>query len=123
MRFCLLLLSALLPGMLFIALGFLRLPTFAIPALFILVGCKMVRAPVLNAFINRFIESENRATVISSVSLLERSITFLLYPVVGLLADVSLDYALWLLGGVCLAFAVTTRLSGRHLEENGAWKL
>jgi len=112
----LLLLSALLPGVLFIALGFLRLLAFAIPALFILVGCKMVRAPVLNAFINRHIESENRATVISSVSLLERSVTFLLYPVVGLLADASLDYALWLLGGVCLVFAAATRLSDRHLE-------
>jgi MFS family permease len=114
----LLLSSALLPGILFIALGFLHPPVFVIPALFVLVGCKMVRVPVLNAFINRHIESENRATVISSVSLLERSMTFLLYPVVGWLADVSLDYALWLLGGVCLMFAAATRLSDRHLEEN-----
>jgi MFS family permease len=112
----LLLLSALLPGVLFIALGFLRGLAFVIPALFILVGCKMVRVPVLNAYINRHIESENRATVISSVSLLERSVTFLLYPVVGLLADARLDYALWLLGGACLFFAAATRLSDRHLE-------
>ncbi len=112
----LLLLSAMLPGVLFIALGVTRLLTIAIPALFILVGCKLVRAPVLNAYINRYIESENRATVISSVSLLERCVTFLLYPVVGLLADASLDYALWLLGAICLVFAAATRLSGRHLE-------
>lgn len=111
----LLLVSALLPGILFVALGFLRTAAFALPALFILVGCKMVRVPVLNEFINRHIESENRATVISSVSLLERSVTFLLYPLVGLLADASLDYALWLLGGVCLIFALTTRLSARQL--------
>jgi MFS family permease len=114
----LLLLSALLPGLLFIALGFVYLPGFAIPALFVLVGCKMVRVPVLNAFINRHIESKNRATVISSVSLLERAVTFLLYPVVGLLADVALKYALWLLGGVCLVFAIATRLSDRHLEAH-----
>ncbi|HYK91404.1 MAG TPA: hypothetical protein VE398_21725, partial [Acidobacteriota bacterium] len=111
-----LLLSALLPGILFIALGFAHRLVFALPALFILVGCKMVRIPILNGFINRYIESENRATVISSVSLLERFVTFLLYPVVGLLADVSLDYALWLLGGVCLVFAVGTRVSGRLLD-------
>lgn len=114
----LLLLSALLPGVLFIALGFVHILTFAIPALFVLVGCKMVRVPVLNDLINRHIESENRATVISSVSLLERSVTFLLYPVVGLLADASLDYALWLLGGVCLVFAAATRISGRHLGDH-----
>ena len=101
----LLLLTAFVPAILFIALGFTRLLAFAIPALFILVGCKMVRIPILNALINRHVESENRATVISSVSLLERFVTFLLYPIVGQLADLSLNYALWLLGGVCLAFA------------------
>jgi len=76
----------------------------------------MVRVPVLNEFINRHIESENRATVISSVSLLERSVTFLLYPLVGLLTDASVDYALWLLGGMCLVFAAATRPGSRHLE-------
>jgi MFS family permease len=111
----LLLLSALLPGVLFIALGLTHILAFAIPALFVLVGCRMVRIPILNGFINRHIESENRATVISSVSLLERLGTFLLYPIVGRLADASPDQALWLLGGVCLVFAVGTRLSSRHL--------
>ena len=112
----LLLFSALLPGFLFIALGILRTPAFAIPALFLLVGCKMVRVPVLNEYINRHIESGNRATVISSVSLLERSVTFLLYPLVGFLADASLDYALWLLGGVAIFLAIATRISDRHLQ-------
>lgn len=113
----LLVLTAFLPAILFIALGFVHLLAFAIPALFILVGCRMVRIPILNELIHRHVESENRATVISSVSLLERFVTFLLYPVVGRLADMdrSLNYAMWLLGGVCLAFAIGTRLSGRHL--------
>jgi hypothetical protein len=112
-------LSALLPGALFIALGIWGMLPLTIPALFLLVGCKMVRTPVLNEYINRHIESENRATVISSVSLLERSITFVLYPVVGILADASLDYALWFLGGVAILFAIVTRLSDRHLEVAG----
>ena len=103
--------SALLPAGLFVMLGLVRRLEFAMPALFILVGCRMVRIPILNEFINRHVESENRATVISSVSLLERFVTFLLYPVIGLLADRSLDHALWLLGGLCAAFALGTRLS------------
>jgi len=109
-------LSALLPGALFLALGIWRAPAFTIPSLFLLVGCKMIRVPVLNEYINRHIESNNRATVISSVSLLERSVTFLMYPVIGLLADASLDYALWFLGVVAILFATTTRLSDHHLE-------
>ena len=95
----LLLFTALVPGVLFILLGVAHSLAFAIPALFELVGCRMLRLPILNAFINRHVESENRAIVISSVSLLERLVTFLLYPIVGMLADASLDHALWLLGG------------------------
>jgi MFS family permease len=110
-------LSAFLPGVLFIALGIWHGLPLGIPAIFLLVGCKMVRVPVLNEYINRYIESENRATVISSVSILERAVTFLLYPVVGMLADVSLDYALWFLGIVAIVFATVTRLSDRHLES------
>jgi MFS family permease len=116
----LLLYSALLPAALFVALGLVHRGEFAIPAFFIIVGCKMVRMPILNEFINRQVESENRATVISSVSLLERFLMFLLYPVVGRLADASLDYALWLLGGLCAALAVTTRISDVLLAAPGA---
>jgi hypothetical protein len=111
----LLLLTALLPAGLFVLLGLIHRAEFAIPAFFIIVGCKMVRMPILSDFINRHIESTNRATVISSVSLLERFLMFLLYPVVGKLADASLDYALWLLGGLCAALAVTTRIGDAHL--------
>jgi len=113
----LLLLTALLPSALFIALGFVRRLDLSLVILFLLVGCKMLRMPILNDFINRHIESENRATVISSISLLERLVTFLLYPVVGLLADAGLDYALWLLGALCAVFALGTRISSRHLAE------
>ncbi len=109
-------LSALLPGILFLALGIWRMPVFTIPALFLLVGCKVIRVPVLNEYINRHVESENRATMISCISLLERSVTFLLYPVVGLLADRSLDLALWFLGAIAILFALVTRLRDRQLK-------
>jgi len=108
--------SAFFPGVLFISLGIWRTMGFTIPALFLLFGCKMIRVPVLSEYINRHIESENRATVISAVSLLERSVTFLLYPVVGLLADMSLDRALWFLGVLTILFALATRLGDSHLN-------
>jgi hypothetical protein len=107
----LLLYSALLPAVMFVSLGMVHRLAFVVPAFFLIVGCKMVRMPILSAFINRHIESENRATVISSVSLLERFIAFLLYPVVGLLADVSIDYAMFFLGGLGGAFAIATRIT------------
>jgi hypothetical protein len=115
----LLLYSALIPAALFVALAAEHRLAFVVPAFSLIVGCKMVRVPILNEFINRRIESDNRATVISSVSLLERFATFVLYPLVGFLADVSLDYAFVALGGLCAAFAVGTKISEVHLVEGG----
>jgi MFS family permease len=113
----LLLYSALIPAVLFLSLAAEHHLAFVVPAFCLIVGCKMVRMPILNEFINRRIESENRATVISSVSLLERFATFVFYPLVGFLADISLDYAFLVLGGLCAAFAVATKISEVHLAE------
>ncbi len=111
----LLLLSSVIPAALFAALGFVHHPAFIVPALFLLVGCRMIRIPMLNDLINQHIESENRATVISAVSLLERFVTFMLYPLVGWLMDLSLDRTLFVLAVLCAAFAVATKLGDRHL--------
>jgi MFS family permease len=114
----LLLASAILPALLFAGLGCVYHVAFIVPALFVLVGCRMIRIPMLNDLINRHIESENRATVISAVSLLERFVTFAIYPLVGWLADVSLDRALYVLAVLCAVFAVATRLGDRHLVSD-----
>jgi len=65
---------------------------------------------------NRHIESENRATVLSAVSLLERIILAMMYPVVGMLADYGLSYALIFLGALALIFAIVTRVEESHLK-------
>ncbi len=114
----LLLATATLPAALFAAVAWTRSLWVIVPAFCLLVGCKVVRAPVLSALINRHIESETRATVISSMSLIERAITFLLYPVVGWLADISLDATLYTLGALCAIFAVTARVNARHLPRS-----
>lgn len=122
-------LTAALPAGLYVVLAWTRSLWVLVPAIFLLVGCKMVRVPILSALVNRQIESENRATVISSMSLLERAISFVLYPIIGGLADVKLagtqvleqasgpgvDVALYTLAALCAVFAVTTRVSDRHL--------
>jgi MFS family permease len=116
----LLLLSAVMPGLLFLVLGFVDRVAVALPALFVLVGCRMIRMPVLNEFINQHVESDNRATVLSSVSLLERGITFVLYPLAGWLADRSLDAVLWSLGALTLLLTAATALGDAHLEPQAA---
>jgi len=77
---------------------------------------KILRAPILSDFMNKHIDSKNRATVLSSVSLVERIVVTILYPIIGFLADVSLNYALMFLGVLALIFTFITRIEEGYLS-------
>lgn len=109
--------SALIPGLLFVGLGIIKNVYFVLFAIFLVTGLKLLRAPILTDFMNKYIESKNRATILSSVSLLEKVIVALLYPVVGLLADIKLAYALIFLGVLALIFAFVTKIEGKHITK------
>lgn len=110
--------SAILPGLFFIGLFFLRNVYFVLIAIFMITGLKMMRAPVLSDFMNKHIESRNRATVLSGVSMLEKTIVMILYPIIGLLADYSLWITFLLLGIATLIFSLMNRIESEHVEES-----
>ena len=101
----LLLLTALIPGFLYIGLFFTESAFYTVPAMLFIVGLKQMRAPLLSDLINRDIESASRATVLSGISMLERVIIMFLYPVTGLLADRSVGAACLFLGAAMVLFA------------------
>ncbi len=111
----LILFSALIPGIFFILLGFTFSPFIIIPAIFSIAGLKQLRAPLLSDLMNQLIESRNRATVLSGVSMLEKLIMFLLYPCVGLLADKSLHMTMIVLGCITLIFLFLSRIPKKHV--------
>jgi MFS family permease len=108
--------SALVLGLGYLGLACFRPAVFALPAAFVIVGMKLLRAPLLTDLINRLVDSRRRATILSGVSMLERGVVFLLYPLVGLAADRSLSLAFAGLGAVSLLFA----LGLRHASESKA---
>jgi MFS family permease len=118
----LLLTTAVLPGVLYLGLGALgshRMAALSLPAAFVIVGMKLLRAPLLSDLINRQVESRNRATMLSGVSMLERGVIFMLYPIIGAAADRSLSIAFIALGGATLLFAALSRLPA-EMRGSGA---
>jgi len=107
--------SALIPALLLLGLATIKNVYFVLIAILLIPGLKLLRAPILSDFMNKHIESRNRATVLSSVSLLERLMITILYPVVGLLADIKLNYALIFLGILALIFTFITRIEGEYI--------
>jgi MFS family permease len=107
--------SALVPALLFIGVALVKNVLFVVISIFLIIGLKLLRAPILSDFMNRHIESGNRATVLSSVSLMERIAIFIMYPIVGFLADITLSYALIFLGSLALVFTFITRIEEAHI--------
>jgi len=107
--------SGVLPALVLIGLAQPLSASWAVAGILAVIAFKMLRVPLLTALINRDIESSNRATVLSAISLLEKAIIGLLYLAVGPLADHSLSHALVVLGILGLGFALTARLRADDL--------
>jgi len=108
--------SAFVPSLLFIGLVISKNFYFVLFSILLISGMKILRAPILSDFMNKHIDSKNRATVLSSVSLVERIVVTILYPIIGFLADVSLNYALMFLGVLALIFTFITRVEEGYLS-------
>jgi hypothetical protein len=114
-------LSSLLPGLLYMASGFFAGLGITLLAIFGVTMLKLFRAPLLAASMNTFLENEHRATALSGISMVERVLIALLYPIVGAVADSSLEASLIGLGilTVFMSFAVRIETSQSGLVPGG----
>ena len=108
-------LATLLPGLLYLALATVNAAS-AIVLLFILTyGVTTLKNPLLSAYQNQLIQSKNRATVLSLVSLLNSLYVALISLLMGWLADVDLRLAFGLIGGVIVLACLVLRVD--RIEE------
>lgn len=110
-------LSSLIPGILYMCLFFIPGLVMALIAIFGITNMKLFRAPLLNALMNDLIENKNRATVLSGVSVIERISTALLYPVAGILSDISLETAFLVMGIITVILSVILRIEEAHIKK------
>ncbi|MCX6772072.1 MAG: MFS transporter [Candidatus Micrarchaeota archaeon] len=105
-----------------IALAYLGLAAnislwFAMLAVTIAVCARTIRQPVFEHYLNFQIKSSERATVLSAISASERVVVAVLYPIVGFVADVSLQGAFLVLGAITLFFALKLRTDEKAFEK------
>lgn len=113
----LLYLSAIAIGILYLAVGLSQSLIVSLVAIFAITSLRPMRQPLFEHYLNFHIKSRERATVLSSVSLLERLGLVILYPIVGFLADISLQAAFLFLGALTLVFALLLRSSEEAFEK------
>ena len=109
--------SALLPGAAFVALGLSQHLAVVLPAILIAAGFGLTRSTFLTSYMNRYIDSAERATVLSSVSMLRMLAIAIINPIAGVLADWSLSGTLLILGISAILVATISRSDARHLGD------
>ncbi|MDP3998531.1 MAG: MFS transporter [bacterium] len=95
-------------------------PNFITVTLFIIIagGFGLTRMELMSAYMNRFIPSEQRATVLSSISMFRRFVLVFLNPAIGFTADHSLRLALLTVGLLPLLVFFFSPVEQEMLEED-----
>jgi MFS family permease len=95
-----LVLSFLFTGILFIIGALTNYLPLMVVIIFLIWGFRMARQAVQQHYINQYVPSNNRATVLSTISMIGRILVVIGNPIVGYLTDWSFNNTLIILGGI-----------------------
>ncbi len=110
-----LLIYTLIPGIAYILLAFTEVTLIGIALILLIIGVGFSRNIIFIGAINENIEEENRATVLSTISMMRSVIITILYPVTGLLVMWNLKYTFIILGISIILLALLSRVKNEHL--------
>ena len=99
-----------LPGVLYLVMAAVVVPPLAVLVFCTLYASTSLKDPIFSGHLNRHIESKNRATVLSLISMFSGVYVALMGLFIGRIADVSLGYAFVFMGTVVLAGSLVFRV-------------
>ena len=105
----------IISGFAFIILGFATLPIIGVFMLFLIVSFGYTRGLIYINGINNQIESENRATVLSTINMFGSISMAILYPFVGLIVQMNLFIMFLIIGIVILILTAFSRVKSEYL--------
>ncbi|MCD6403644.1 MAG: hypothetical protein J7L59_00460, partial [Nanoarchaeota archaeon] len=106
-----------LTGVAFILGGTTASLPLVLLSIFLAGGFGLGRRPLLTSYMNKYIPSSERATVLSTVSMVRRFVNALANLVVGMMVDWSLSYTLITLGGTAILFSFISKVEEEHLID------
>ncbi len=108
----------LLVSVFYIAIAFFRSVWLILLFVFVAGGLAYAKRTILRSYMNKHIkDSSTRATVLSSVSMINRFSLAILSPFVGMLMDWSLTYTLVSIGIFGLVFTIFSKVKEEHLID------
>jgi len=109
--------SAIIPGIGFILLGAFSSWTITIISICLIAGFGLTRRDVSLSYLNKYIDSKHRATVLSAISMLYTLTLTLSNLILGYFVDINLRYTLIGLGIMIMLVAITSKVKEEHLLD------
>jgi MFS family permease len=105
-----LLLATALPGALYLVMAVVLHPAFTALTFCTLYSSMSLKGPIFSGHLNRHIESRNRATVLSLISMFSGIYEALMGLLIGRIGDFSLTYAFAFMGAIVLVGSLLFRV-------------
>ncbi len=106
------------PGILYILMAAIFHPLISL-ILFVLSYSSMsLQKPLFADYTNRHIESRNRATVLSIISMFSGIYVALMGFIIGAIADYTLSYSFLFMGAIIIASTILFRIDESHVKTN-----
>ncbi|MFX1502468.1 MAG: MFS transporter [Promethearchaeota archaeon] len=105
----------IIPGLGFILMSVIYFIPISIPLILIVIGFGFTRSLIFVKGVNKQIETENRATIISTINMMGSLIRAILYPFVGILVMWNLNMTFIILGIIIIMSALITRIKSEYL--------
>jgi len=105
----------IIPGIGFILMALIFYIPISIPLILSILGFGFSRSIIFVKGINNQIETQNRATVLSTINMAASLIRTILYPFIGYLVMWNLSITFILLGAVIIIFAILSKIKSEYL--------
>ncbi|MBR9699966.1 MFS transporter [Candidatus Woesearchaeota archaeon] len=109
-------LTTIFPGLLYLAMAFLIGPIMSFIWYMLLRGISSLRDPLFSQYQNDHIESHNRATVLSVISMIVSFYLAIMRLVLGKIANENLILSFIVMGGIIVLGAIAFRIDERYIK-------
>lgn len=107
--------GALVAGAAFVGLGVIQSLPVVVVLIVVAFTFGLPRVPVFSAYLNKYVPSDKRATVLSMTSMCRTFGIVIINPITGLLADWSLSGTMGVLGAALIVLPLISRVEETHL--------
>ncbi len=109
--------ASLITALFYVVLGFSRSPILAIISIIFSAAFGLTRGPLFTSYMNKFIPSEKRATVLSVTTMFQTLAIVIVNVITGILSKWSMNYTMIIVGVFLVVVTIFSRIEEEHLID------